>query len=397
MLDPLQTVRETLTLFASFYRRCRLVDDVLADVDLREKAGRAREAPVGRAAAAAAVGCALVADPELLFLDGADHGPRPGGAARVVGTRSAGSRRGAVVLTTHSMEEAERLCARPARDRGPRAGRGSGHAGRVGGARGRRGGRRGGDGAGGAERRVARGRGRARGAVRGRRAPARRRAGGRRVARGASCGGRGGRAAPTRDDAPGRRVRHAFLAVAGRSVRRRRGRGRGGRRERHAAPSPRRASSASSTWRGRATSCASPASCSGCSGSRCCSRSRWGWRFAQQGPERVPVLVVEGADAACATAAAVGASPLLVVRRVAAAGAADALRRGEGLVVVNAPGAPPTLAHDPVRGPGVRGGGVGDRRARAGRRAARHHRAAGGADRRAGGGATSTSCAGLSA
>lgn len=72
-----------------------------------------------------------------------------------------------------------------------------------------------------------------------------------------------------------------------------------------------------------------------------------GLAFREKGPERVPVLVVEGA-AADATAAAVGASPLLEVRRVAAAGASDALRRGEGLVVVT-PGAPPTLAHDPSR------------------------------------------------
>jgi ABC-type multidrug transport system permease subunit len=72
-----------------------------------------------------------------------------------------------------------------------------------------------------------------------------------------------------------------------------------------------------------------------------------GLAFREKGPERVPVLVVEGAEAD-ATAAAVAASPLLAVRRVPAAGAADALRRGEGLVVVT-PGTPPTLAHDPSR------------------------------------------------
>lgn len=72
-----------------------------------------------------------------------------------------------------------------------------------------------------------------------------------------------------------------------------------------------------------------------------------GLAFREKGPERVPVLVVEGAEAD-ATAAAVAASPLLDVRRVAAAGASDALRRGDGLVVVR-PGAPPVLAHDPSR------------------------------------------------
>ena len=113
VLDPLQTVRETLTLFASFYRRCRPVDDVLADVDLREKAGARVKHLSGGQRQRLAVGCALVADPELLFLDEPTTGLDP--AARralwdVIGRFQARGR--TVVLTTHSMEEAERLCDR---------------------------------------------------------------------------------------------------------------------------------------------------------------------------------------------------------------------------------------------------------------------------------------------
>jgi len=72
-----------------------------------------------------------------------------------------------------------------------------------------------------------------------------------------------------------------------------------------------------------------------------------GLAFREKGPERIPVLVVAGA-ATDPLAAAVGASSLLEVRRVPEAGAADALRRGEGLVIVR-PGTPPVLAHDPSR------------------------------------------------
>jgi len=113
VLDPLQTVRETLTLFASFYRRCRRIDDVLADVDLHEKAGARVKHLSGGQRQRLAVGCALVADPELLFLDEPTTGLDP--AARralweVIGRFQARGR--TVVLTTHAMEEAERLCDR---------------------------------------------------------------------------------------------------------------------------------------------------------------------------------------------------------------------------------------------------------------------------------------------
>src|ERR687893_295879 len=63
------TVEETLKLFRSFYQRGRDVADVLATVQLEEK----RRARVGTLSGGQkqrlALACAIVGDPELLFLD----------------------------------------------------------------------------------------------------------------------------------------------------------------------------------------------------------------------------------------------------------------------------------------------------------------------------------------
>jgi ABC-2 type transport system ATP-binding protein len=109
------TVEETVRLFASFYRRARPVAEVLATVELEEK----RAAWVGKLSGGQkqrlAVACALVSRPELLFLDEPTTGLDPQSRRQlwdVVGRfRAAG---GTVLLTTHYMEEAERLCDRVA-------------------------------------------------------------------------------------------------------------------------------------------------------------------------------------------------------------------------------------------------------------------------------------------
>jgi ABC-2 type transport system ATP-binding protein len=109
------TVTETLQLFRSFYQRSHSVDEVLALVDLEEKR-RARVVTLsGGQKQRLAVACALVSRPELLFLDEPTTGLDPQSRRQlweiIRRFRAAG---GTVLLTTHYMEEAERLCDRVA-------------------------------------------------------------------------------------------------------------------------------------------------------------------------------------------------------------------------------------------------------------------------------------------
>ncbi len=109
------TVAETVQLFRSFYQASHSVDEVLALVELEEK----RDAWVGKLSGGQkqrlAVACALVSRPDLLFLDEPTTGLDPQSRRQlwdVIGRfRAAG---GTVLLTTHYMEEAERLCDRVA-------------------------------------------------------------------------------------------------------------------------------------------------------------------------------------------------------------------------------------------------------------------------------------------
>ena len=109
------TVVETLRLFRSFYKRGHSVDDVIHTVALEEK----RNARVGKLSGGQkqrlAVACALVSDPELLFLDEPTTGLDPQARLSlwdIVEKFRAGG--GTILLTTHYMEEASRLCDRVA-------------------------------------------------------------------------------------------------------------------------------------------------------------------------------------------------------------------------------------------------------------------------------------------
>jgi ABC-2 type transport system ATP-binding protein len=109
------TVDETLTLFQSFYRDARDVGEVIDQVELGEK----RQSRVGGLSGGQkqrlAVACALVGNPQLLFLDepttGLDPVSRRGLWDLIAKFQAEGK---TIVLTTHYMEEAERLCDRVA-------------------------------------------------------------------------------------------------------------------------------------------------------------------------------------------------------------------------------------------------------------------------------------------
>jgi ABC-2 type transport system ATP-binding protein len=108
-------VEELLTLFRSFYRNPRPLAHLLAEVELEEK----RRAWVGKLSGGQrqrlAIACAMVGEPEVLFLDEPTTGLDPQSRRQVWGLVAAyRARGGTVVLTTHYMEEAERLCDRVA-------------------------------------------------------------------------------------------------------------------------------------------------------------------------------------------------------------------------------------------------------------------------------------------
>jgi ABC-2 type transport system ATP-binding protein len=109
------TVRETLTLFRSFYHQGKAADELLETVQLTDKA----DAYVGKLSGGQrqrlAIACALVGDPELLFLDEPTMGLDPQARRQLWDILRAFRARGrTVLLTTHYMDEAERLCDRVA-------------------------------------------------------------------------------------------------------------------------------------------------------------------------------------------------------------------------------------------------------------------------------------------
>jgi ABC-2 type transport system ATP-binding protein len=113
--DPYLTVEEALTLFAGYYRSSRRVEEVMDLIGLGHKADvRARDLSGGQQRRLD-VGMALVGDPELLFLDepttGFDPSARRQAWEVIAGLRDLGK---TVFLTTHYMDEAQRLADRVA-------------------------------------------------------------------------------------------------------------------------------------------------------------------------------------------------------------------------------------------------------------------------------------------
>jgi ABC-2 type transport system ATP-binding protein len=109
------TVEEALKLFRSFYRTGITVDEAIGMAQLEEK----RKARIGTLSGGQkqrlAMATALVGDPELLFLDEPTTGLDPQARRHlwdlVERLKHAGR---TIILTTHYMDEAERLCDRVA-------------------------------------------------------------------------------------------------------------------------------------------------------------------------------------------------------------------------------------------------------------------------------------------
>jgi ABC-2 type transport system ATP-binding protein len=107
------SVLETVQLFASFYHRPRPASEVLEQLQLTEKA----DAWVGKLSGGQkqrlAVATALVGNPKILFLDEPTTGLDPQSRRQLWDIiREFQGRGGTILLTTHYMDEAERLCNR---------------------------------------------------------------------------------------------------------------------------------------------------------------------------------------------------------------------------------------------------------------------------------------------
>ena len=108
-------VREVLSLFRSFYPRGLAIAEALTLVGLEEKADAQVRSLSGGQKQRLSLACALIGEPELLFLDEPTTGLDPQSRRQtwdiVEGLKARGR---TVLLTTHYMEEAARLCDRVA-------------------------------------------------------------------------------------------------------------------------------------------------------------------------------------------------------------------------------------------------------------------------------------------
>ncbi len=114
------TVREIVALFGSFFHHALSPDEAIALVNLEEKANTRSKQLSGGQRQRLAVAIALVNDPEVIFLDEPTTGLDPQARRHMWEVIENLQARGRTVfLTTHAMEEAERLCDRVAiMDRG---------------------------------------------------------------------------------------------------------------------------------------------------------------------------------------------------------------------------------------------------------------------------------------
>jgi ABC-2 type transport system ATP-binding protein len=109
-LDPYLTVRESLALYAGYYRAPRPIEETIELAGLAGKADARASSLSGGQQRRLDVGMALIGDPELIFLDepttGFDPSARRQAWETIAGLRELGK---TILLTTHYMDEAQRL------------------------------------------------------------------------------------------------------------------------------------------------------------------------------------------------------------------------------------------------------------------------------------------------
>ncbi len=109
------TVREALVLFGSFYSRCTDIDKLIDRLQLSEKRNAYYQTLSGGQKQRVALALALVNDPQLVFLDEPTTGLDPQVRLEIhslISELRADNR--TILITTHYIEEAERLCDRVA-------------------------------------------------------------------------------------------------------------------------------------------------------------------------------------------------------------------------------------------------------------------------------------------
>ncbi|MEY6431496.1 ABC transporter ATP-binding protein [Thioalkalicoccus limnaeus] len=110
-LQDFQTVRESLAMFASLYRRTADRDELIQMCNLAELLDRDTRRLSGGQRQRLLLAIALVNDPALVFLDEPTTGLDPQSRRNFWGLIETVRRRGkTILLTTHYMEEAQRLC-----------------------------------------------------------------------------------------------------------------------------------------------------------------------------------------------------------------------------------------------------------------------------------------------
>ena len=114
-LYPRLSVREVMALFASFYPRSASIDKLIKLVDLEDSKKKRCKNLSGGQQQRLSIALALVNNPKVLFLDeptsGLDPQSRHNIWSMIEYVRSRGK---SVFITTHYMEEAQRLCDRVA-------------------------------------------------------------------------------------------------------------------------------------------------------------------------------------------------------------------------------------------------------------------------------------------